>query len=41
MLFVGEQELADGLYSLKDVTTEQEQKLTVEAIAERISQRYI
>lgn len=41
MLFVGEQELADGLYSLKDAVTEEEQKLSVDAIAARIAQRYI
>lgn len=41
MLFVGEQELTDGLYSLKDATTEEEQKLSVDGIAKRIRQRYI
>jgi histidyl-tRNA synthetase len=41
MLFVGEQELTDGLYSLKDATTEEEQKLSADGIAQYIRQRYI
>lgn len=41
MLFVGEQELTDGLYSLKDATTEEEQKLSADGIAQYIRQRHI
>lgn len=39
MLFVGEQELADGVYSLKNTTTEEEQKLSVDGIAEYVRSR--
>ena len=39
MLFVGEQELIDGTYDLKNTKTEEEQKLTVYAIAEFIGRR--
>ena len=39
MLFVGEQELIDGTYALKNTKTEEEQKLTVDAIAEFIGRR--
>jgi histidyl-tRNA synthetase len=39
MLFVGEQELVDGVYSLKNTTTEEEQKLSADAIAEYIRSR--
>ena len=39
MLFVGEQELIDGTYALKNTKTEEEQKLTADAIAEFIGRR--
>lgn len=39
MLFVGEQELLDGVYSLKNTTTEEEQKLSADAIAEYVRSR--
>ena len=39
MLFVGEQELIDGTYALKNTKTEEEQKLTANAIAEFIGRR--
>ncbi|MNR56566.1 Histidine--tRNA ligase [compost metagenome] len=39
MLFVGEQELIDGVYSLKNTTTEEEQKLSPSAIAEYVRSR--
>jgi histidyl-tRNA synthetase len=39
MLFVGEQELIDGTYTLKNTKTEEEQKLTADAVAEFIGRR--
>lgn len=39
MLFVGEQELQDQMYSLKDVTSEEEQTLSLEDIASYIITR--
>ncbi|MNH43256.1 histidyl-tRNA synthetase [compost metagenome] len=39
MLFVGEQELADGVYSLKNTTTEEEQKLAADAIVQYVRRR--
>lgn len=39
MLFVGEQELVDGVYSLKNTETEEEQKLAADAIAGYIHSR--
>lgn len=39
MLFVGEQELIDGVYSLKNTDTEEEQKLSANAIAEYVRSR--
>lgn len=40
MLFVGEQELADEVYPLKDAVSEEERRLPFDAIVSRVRQRY-